>query len=48
MVEERVTGTVSTEMHVTKNGYGGGSLDCSGSADDPFLLVPNDQSGENG
>jgi len=39
---------VTTEMCVTENGYGGGSLDRGGIANDPLLLAPNDLSGENG
>jgi len=40
--------TITAEMCVTENGYGGGSLDRGGLANDPLLLTPNDMSGENG
>ena len=39
--------TVTTKMHVTKNGYGGGSLDRGCLANDPLILAPKDLSGEN-
>lgn len=38
---------VTTEMCIRENGYGGGSLDHRGLANDPFLLAPNDMSDRN-
>jgi len=35
--------TVTAEDCVTKNGYGGGSLDCGSLANDPLLLAPNER-----
>jgi len=40
--------TVTADMRVTENGYGGGSLDRGRLANDPLLLAPNDLSNENG
>jgi len=38
--------TVTAEMRVTENGYGGGSLDRGNLANNPLFLAPNGMSSQ--